>query len=170
MRFPLVVLSAGLLVAGASCTEADSAGGFGKAEVKDPGVHVKPDENAPPPPPDFTKALKVSPKYADGQLVVSVALEPGFHAYAPGEEIGKPVNLAVKAANGWKAEGEVDKPQGATKDLGELGKSQVLEGTFALKQKVAGGTGDVECDLEIQICTDTTCDRPRKHPLKVPTS
>jgi hypothetical protein len=170
MRFPLAVVCAGVVFAGASCTESGESGGFGKPAVKDPGVNVKPEKNPEKGPPDFAGALTLSPKYEGDKVVVSVALKPGFHAYAPGEEIGKPVGLTIKGANGWKGDGEVEKPTGKTKDLGELGKSQVLEGTFALSQKVSGGSGDVECDLEIQICTDNSCDRPRKHALKVPTS
>jgi hypothetical protein len=168
MRFPMILTSCALLALAVSCTEGAEAGGFGKAEVKDPGVHNKPTSDKRPEAPDFANAMQMQPKVENGQLTVSVALKDGYHAYAPGEETGKPVGLVVKEANGWKTEGELEVPAGKTKDLGELGKSQVLEGAFELKQKVTGGTGEVEGELAIQICTDAACDRPRKHPFKAP--
>lgn len=167
MRFPLILSSSVLLLL-AACTEGGDAGGFGKPEVKDPGVHNKPTDDKRPEAPDFQNAMQMQPKVEGDQLTVSVALKEGYHAYAPGEETGKPVALTVKEANGWKAEGDAVLPEGKTKDLGELGKSQVLEGTFSLKQKVKGGDGEVEGELAIQICTDAACDRPRKHAFKAP--
>lgn len=169
MRFPaaFAVVSVLALVA-AGCEE--SQGGFGKAQVKDPGVHVKETTQKPDAPPDFASAMTMKPAYQDGTLVVTVALKPGFHAYAPGEEIGKPVNLVVKEQNGWKTEGALDIPEGKTKDLGELGISKVLEGTFPVKAKVSGGSGAVAGELEIQVCTDSACDRPRKHAFEAPTT
>lgn len=171
-RFALCTLALPVLVL-AGCEE--SQGGFGKAEVKDPGVNVKESKTAPDAPPDFEGAMKMQPSYVkggegDGELVVTVQLKPGFHAYAPGEEIGKPVNLVVKDANGWQVEGAPVVPAGKTKDLGELGKSQVLEGSFPLKAKVKGGAGAIAGELEIQVCTDNACDRPRKHGFEAPTS
>ncbi len=169
MRFPAAVFAVSalsLVVAG--CQE--SQGGFGKADVKDPGVHVKEDAKQPAAPPDFQGAMTMKPAYQDGELVVTVQLKPGFHAYAPGEEIGKPVNLVVKDANGWKLDGAPVVPAGKTKDLGELGKSQVLEGSFPLKARVTGGDGAISGEVEIQVCTDSACDRPRKHPFEAPTA
>lgn len=167
MRFPLVVLSSFSLLALAGCEE--SQGGFGKADVKDPGVNVKATAEPGDAPPDFLGAVRLSPSYKGGELVVNVALKSGFHAYAPGETIGKPVSLAVTEAGGWQAE-DITVPEGKTKDLGELGKSQVLEGTFPLKAKVSGGEGELGAVVDIQVCTENACDRPRKHELKVPTT
>jgi DsbC/DsbD-like thiol-disulfide interchange protein len=167
MRFPLFVLAGLSLVVLAGCQE--SQGGFGKADIQDPGVNVKATAQPGDAPPDFQGALRMSPSYEGGELVVSVALKPGFHAYAPGESIGKPVALAVKEEGGWQAE-SVLVPEGKTKDLGELGKSQVLEGTFPLKAKVTGGEGALKAVVDIQVCTENACDRPRKHELSVPTT
>jgi hypothetical protein len=166
MRFRAAFAAVFVLVLVAGCEE--SQGGFGKADVKDPGVHVKETKQKPDAPPDFAGAMTMKPAYKDGELVVTVALKPGFHAYAPGEEIGKPVSLVVKEQNGWKLEGAPEIPAGETKDLGELGTSKVLEGTFPVKAKVTGGNGALAGELEIQVCTDNACDRPRKHPFEAP--
>jgi DsbC/DsbD-like thiol-disulfide interchange protein len=168
MRFPLLTLTGSLLLLLlGGCQE--SQGGFGKAAIQDPGVNVKATSTPGDAPPDFAGALRISPSYEAGELVVSVALRPGFHAYAPGESIGKPVALAVTDQGGWKAE-SVLVPEGKTKDLGELGKSQVLEGSFPLKAKVSGGGGALKAVVDIQVCTENACDRPRKHELSVPTT
>lgn len=148
----------------------ESQGGFGKPAIKDPGINVKESKQKPDAPPDFASAMTMRPSYVNGELVVTVALKPGFHAYAPGEEIGRPVNLVVKEENGWKPEGAPEIPAGKTKDLGELGISKVLEGTFPVKAKVSGGTGAIAGELEIQVCTADACDRPRKHAFNTPTS
>lgn len=165
MRFRASLLALPIFaLAAAGCQE--SAGGFGEADVKEPGINVKETKAPPDAPPDFQSAMALQPAFQDGELVVHVKLKPGFHAYAPGEEIGKPVKLVVTDANGWKVEGTPEVPAGKTKDLGELGKSQVLEGTFPLKAKVSGGEGEIAGEVEIQVCTDNACDRPRKHAFK----
>lgn len=170
MRSLLLALSALLLVVVAACEEPQ--GSFGKAEVKDPGVHVKPVEDNPDAVPDFASAFTLAPAYdaKSGQLVVTLRFKKGYHAYAPGEEVGKPISLAVAEANGWKVDGSVDIPAGKEKDLGELGKSFVLEGEVPIKAKLTGGSGDVEGQVTVQVCTDKACDRPRPHAFKVPTS
>ena len=170
MRLLVLISSLLLVLVSAACSEggADSAGGFGKAEVKNPGVNVKQAKEPVQELPDFATAMKLTPKMEGGKLTVQVALKDGYHAYAQGEEIGKPVAVSVKETGGWKADGAPELPTGKTKDLGELGKSQVLEGTFVLAQKCVGGTGELEGELEIQICTDNACDRPRKHAFKAP--
>lgn len=170
MRALLLSLSALLVVALAACEE--PKGGFGKAEVKNPGVHVKEVKDNPDAAPDFKNAFTVSPAYdaENGQLVVTLRFKEGFHAYGPGEEVGKPVSLAVAPTNGWKVDGAVEIPAGKEKDLGELGKSFVLEGEVPIKAKVTGGSGEVEGSVTVQVCTDKACDRPRPHPFKVPTT
>lgn len=170
LRLPCPLLSVLALVIslGGACQE--SHGGFGDADIKDPGVHVKPTEDKAASPPDFAGALRLTSSLQGESLRVEVSLRPGFHAYAPGEEIGRPVSLVVKPDNGWQLEGAPVVPAGKTKDLGELGKSQVLEGDFAVTATLRGGSGAVRGDLEIQICTDNACDRPRKQPFEVPAS
>jgi hypothetical protein len=177
MKFRFVAfflpLSLGLMAA--SCQE--SAGGFRGADKSEADkTHVKtPEEKGQQvaeAPPDFTTAMTMAQKYdaTTGELVVTLSLKDGFHAYAPGEEIGKPVRMSVAEAGGWKVEGDVKMPAGKTKDLGELGKSQVLEGAIPVSALVKGGSGEIQGEVEVQICTDNACDRPRKHAFKVPTS
>ena len=170
MRFVLLSLSAFLLLVLAACEE--PKGGFGKPEVKDPGIHVKPVKENPDAVPDFGNAFTMEPRYrADSsELVVTLRFVEGYHAYGPGEEVGKPVSLKVSEANGWKLDGDVQMPAGKEKDLGELGKSFVLEGEVPLTAKVKEGSGDIEGTVTVQVCTDKACDRPRPHAFKVPTS
>jgi hypothetical protein len=150
---------------GAACEK--DAGGFGDAKpVKNDGTIGKP---APPPsqPPDFANALTLEPRYADGKLTVVMKLKPGYHAYAPGEEIGKPVSMSVEPP--WAAEG-VTVPAGTKKDLGDLGTSMILEGDVPLTAVVTGGSGEIKGTVEAQVCTDKACDRPKKHTFSVPTT
>jgi hypothetical protein len=145
-------------------------GGFRGADIKDPGVHVKPAKDKGPP--NFIGAMRLSPSFdaASGQLTVNVEIREGFHAYAPGSEIGVPVGMTVKADNAWKVEGEVNVPKGEKKSLGTLGTDFVLEGKIPVTAKVSGGTGEIVGDVKVQVCTKNACDRPRTHGFRVPTS
>lgn len=147
-------------------------GGFGKADVKDPGVHVKPVTQNPDAAPDFSTAVAVLPRYdaASGMLTVTLALKPGFHAYGPGEEVGRPVSLRMIEQGGWRMEGAPQIPTGTEKDLGDLGKSFVLEGEVPVQVKMSGGTGPIAGELTVQVCTDQACDRPQTHRFEAPTS
>ena len=151
----------------------DEGGGFDEGKkVKDDGTIGKkpnPAEAAP----DFANAMELLPTYdkASGKLTVTVKLRPGYHAYAPGEEIGKPLALTVdESKGGWKLEGAVQVPAGQKKDMGALGNSMILEGNIDLTAVVKGGSGDIEGKLDAQVCTDKACDRPKSHALKVPTA
>lgn len=160
------------LVTLVGCKEAK--GGFGEAKPENPGVRVKPqaaprdDDKVP----DFKGALKVTPRFDTAQktLTVQLAIQPGFHAYAPGEEIGKPVTLSVDPSSGWALDGDVVIPAGKEKDLGELGKSLILEGTVSIRAKVKGAGAKVAGSVTVQICTDNACDRPRQHAFELPAS
>jgi Disulphide bond corrector protein DsbC len=171
-RISALVLSAPLLLALTACPKDGDTGGFGDAKptVND-GMVRKPAEPTQGPP-DFANALAVTPAFdkASGKLTVSLDIKPGFHAYAPGEEVGKPVELKVDAANGWMIDGAVTIPQGVTKDLGELGKSVILEGKVDLGAVVKGGTGELAGTVTVQVCTDKACDRPKPHAFRVPTA
>lgn len=152
---------------------AEPQGGFGDGKpVKDDGTVVKPSA-MPEAPPDFANALEITPAFdkGTGKLTLTLKLKPGYHAYAPGEAIGKPVALSVdESKGGWKVEGAVNVPAGTKKDLGALGTSMILEGNVGLSAVVKGGSGDVEGKVEAQVCTDKACDRPKSHPFKVPTA
>lgn len=164
-RHTLVPLSF-VLASTFACEEAQ--GDFGKAEVKNPGVRVKETQEAPVLLPDFEHAFTLTPSFDDAsqKLRVSLRFEEGYHAYAPGEEVGKPISLRIEDANGWKAQ-DIQIPKGREKDLGDLGKSFVLEGTVELEAQLMGGTGDIEGTVTVQVCTDKACDRPRPHRFRV---
>ena len=159
-----------LAVAVAGCTDAATDDGFGKAKpVKDDGMVTKP-MAVPEAPPDWGSALTVVPAYdqANQSLLVLLKIKPGFHAYGPGEEVSKPVALTVTPTNGWAVAGAVDIPAGQKKDLGALGTSVILEGDVPVKAKLTPGNGAIEGVVEVQVCTDKACDRPRKHPFTIP--
>ena len=167
---PLAVVAAVLSVA--ACPK-DEGGGFGEGKkvVDDGTIGKKP--NPADAAPDFANAMEMVPAFdkASGKLTVTIKLRPGYHAYAPGEEVGKPVALSVdESKGGWKVEGAVHVPAGQKKDLGALGTSVILEGNIDVTATVKGGSGDLEGKLETQVCTDKACYRPRAHPFKVPTA
>jgi hypothetical protein len=158
----------GALISMAGCEE--DKGSFGDTAPETPGVRVKATKPEPKnEAPDFASALSMTSSYdkAAGQVLVELKIGEGFHAYAPGEEVGIPVVLDVAADGNWKAEGESEMPAGKIKDLGELGKSLILEGAVPIRRKVTGGTGDIKGHVRVQICTKKACDRPRKHPFQV---
>ena len=148
----------------------DPGGQFGTAKpVVDKGTLVGP-TTAPAAPPNFEAALIVVPAYdaAKQHLTVVLKIADGFHAYAAGEEVGKPVNLLVDAANGWAMDGAAEIPAGTKKDLGALGVSVILEHEVVLGAKLKGGPGALSGIVEAQVCTDKACDRPRRHPWTIP--
>ena len=164
----VMVAGLGLLLGMIGCEE--DKGSFGDAPPEKPGVRVK--EAKPEPKndvPDFANALSIASSYdkASEQILVELKIGEGFHAYAPGEEVGIPVVLDVATDGNWKAVGESEMPAGKIKDLGELGKSLILEGAVQIRTKVAGGTGDIKGHVKVQICTKKACDRPRKHPFQI---
>lgn len=153
----------------AACPTKPADGDFGEAKpVTDDGIVRK--INVPPAAPDFGNAVALVSVFhkPTSQLTVTLHIKPGFHAYAPGEEVGKPVDLVVDAP--WIVGGEVTIPAGSKKDLGNLGTSMILEGDVPLSVTVKDGTGDVKGNALVQVCTDKACDRPRKHAFAVPTT
>jgi len=160
---------AGLLTFLSAC-DAPKDDGFGTPKpVKDDGMVHKP-QPLPEAPPDWASALAIAPAFnqADGTLTVTLKIKEGFHAYGPGEEVSKPVALALKDGTPWQLDGAVAIPPGKKKDLGALGTSVILEGDVVVTAKLKGGPGAVEAVLEAQVCTDKACDRPRKHPITIP--
>lgn len=120
--------------------------------------------------PDFAKAIAVTVGMADplgaqtkeATLRAQVRLEPGFHAYAPGEQTGRPLAFEVTSA-GWVLQAQ-DIPKGEEKDLGDLGRSRVLTGEVnasATVQRAGAGGGALEGRFHYQVCSETACDRPR---------
>lgn len=169
MRFALICLASLSIAVIAACEAKNPEADFGPAKpLKDDGTVRKID--APPAPPDFANALEVVPSFdkATSKVTVTLKIKPGFHAYAPGEAVGKPVELLVDAP--WTVDGAPAIPAGTKKDLGELGTSVILEGDVPLTAVVKGGSGDVKGQVAAQVCTDKACDRPKKHPFSVPTT
>lgn len=157
-------------VAVVGCTEPAADGGFGEAKpVKNDGMIGKP-QPLPEAPPDWASALAIVPAYdqATQTLTVMLKIKPGFHAYGPGEEVSKPVAMGLKEGSSWSVDGAVNIPAGVKKDLGALGTSVIVEGDVALTAKLKPGTGAIEGIVEVQVCTDKACDRPRKHPITIP--
>lgn len=163
------VLSSLVVTLGVLGCEKDE-GGFGDAVNPEPGNNVKKVED-PSVLPDFASAMTIAPAFdpATKKLVVTLDIRPGFHAYGPGEEIGKPVELTVDPASGFSVDGAVDVPAGKEKNLGDLGKSMILEGKVPLTATLTGGeaAAAVSGTVNVQICTDKACDRPRPHAFQV---
>ena|SRR5688572_22076673 len=139
---------------------------------------AKKDEPAPPPPPpieasdepDWKTAFSHAVSYDDAKkaIVVDVTIQPGFHAYTVGETIGKPMAVALDENSPFVL-GEVQYPQGTTKDL-PIGKSVIVEGKAQIVapiQKKEGAAGDATGTFKWQVCTDEACDRPRTQPFTV---
>ena len=118
----------------------------------------------------FEQAVKVGFVWdaAKSAAVAQLHLEPGFHAYGPGEKTGKPLTLELTGP-AWNVK-EVQLPPAQQKDLGELGISFVLVGDVEVRAVVAPA-GDpkapVEGRLHYQVCSETACDRPRVAPFKL---
>jgi len=169
-RVAAAVIAVATVGAVAACETPAADDGFGKPKpVKNDGMVQKP-QPLPEAPPDWASALAVAPTWDKGTetLTVQLKIKEGFHAYGPGEEVSKPVALNVTAQNGWAMSGAADIPAGTKKDLGALGTSVILEGDVAIKAKLTPGTGAIDGVVEVQVCTDKACDRPRKHPFTIP--
>ena len=117
----------------------------------------------------FSEAATLTPTFDKATQMVSVQIRiaDGFHAYAAGEKIGKPVDILIKPLNGWKANGTAILPQGKEITLKSLQKSVILDGLFTVKAKVYDGKGPVAGEVHLQVCSDDACDRPRVYPFTV---
>jgi len=121
-------------------------------------------------PVDFEKAIKLDVRWdaTRSAVVAAVHLEPGFHAYGTGEETGKPLAMEL-SSDAWTVK-EVQLPKGVTKDLGDQGKSVVLTGDVEAVMLVtpkADAKAPVAGQVRYQVCSDTSCDRPRSLPFSV---
>ncbi|HXW53081.1 MAG TPA: hypothetical protein VEL47_03135 [Myxococcota bacterium] len=118
---------------------------------------------------DFGNLYKIASSFDknSGIFSATVSLEKTLHAYALGEKTGQPVSLEISPKNGWAADGPANIPRGVVKKLGALGEATVLEGSFTISQKLKAGLGPGEALLHLQVCSDTACDRPRVHHIKL---
>lgn len=116
--------------------------------------------------PDWASAFSHTVRF-DGErsaVVVEVELKPGFHAYTVGETIGRPLKLEFAADSAYQPTGEIQYPEGETKDL-PIGKSVIVHGKAAIVAPVAvkeGSSGaEARGKFQYQVCTEEACDRPR---------
>lgn len=116
---------------------------------------------------DFTQPPAITTRIdkINSLLELTIDLPNEVHAYAPGEKIGKPIDLTISTKNGWVQRATPIIPAGEKKDLGSLGETHVLTGKITVKQKLTIGDGEGEALLYLQICTEHACDRPRIHNL-----
>lgn len=121
--------------------------------------------------PDWAAAFKHGVEWdaAQGQVVVKVQIQPGFHAYTVGETVGKPMALELAEDSAYALAGEVQYPAGVTKDL-PIGKSVIVEGNAEIRAPAKLKTeakGQVKGNFRYQVCTDESCDRPRTAPFEL---
>lgn len=116
---------------------------------------------------DFAKLFSINSHYDANKkmLLIKIDLKDGVHAYALGEEIGKPVDFKVLPKNSWSADGPLNRPNGKINDLSGI-KSVTLEKSFTLSQKLKMGHDEGAGILYLQVCTKDICDRPREHIIK----
>ncbi len=154
----------GLLLSG--CNKAAEGSAVPEKPVEKTIVEKKEPQKPAEAAPDFENAVQLTSRYdkEKGHLVAAVSLEEGYHAYAPGTELGVPVSMTISNENGWGLVGDIQIPKGEVKDLA-VGVSNVIEGNFEMSAAIKGGQGDIVGEAKIQVCTEKVCDRPRKYPI-----
>lgn len=128
-------------------------------------------------PVDFAKAIDIAARYDAGAkaVVVSIAIAPGFHAYAEGETVGKPLKLVI--APGSPVELKDPRYPSGTQKMLPIGRSMVVEGKAEIVAPVVlKGTAEpppagtaIKAQLSYQVCKETACDRPRTLDLELST-
>lgn len=121
--------------------------------------------------PDWKKAFshKVRFDAARKAVVVDVQIQPGFHAYAPGESTGKPLLVTIDEGGDFVGNGTIQYPKGKEKNL-PIGRSVIVEGAAEIVAPVkpkAEAPGKAKGKFRYQVCTDSACDRPRTIPFEV---
>ncbi|MBH1988742.1 MAG: hypothetical protein I8H75_03245 [Myxococcaceae bacterium] len=91
------------------------------------------------------------------ELKVLVTLPSGLHAYAPGERIGKSIELEIRAHNGWKLRSKPKLPAGD--------KNHLLSGQFEILAQITAGQGPLSGVLRMQTCSHSSCGRPHEYPF-----
>src|SRR5262249_51315845 len=117
--------------------------------------------------PNFEAAFQHKERWdpAKKALVVELTIAPGFHAYTTGEATGKPLAVELAPDSDLVANGAIEYPKGAIKDL-PIGRSVIVEGSAeivapAVLKEGAGSPPKLRGTLRYQICTEKSCDRPR---------
>ncbi|MFO0722340.1 MAG: protein-disulfide reductase DsbD family protein [Myxococcota bacterium] len=127
---------------------------------------------------DFAAAIELHPRYdaAAHAIVVEVSIAPGFHAYAEGETVGRPLKLEVAGAEPIELSGAPRYPAGREKML-PIGRSMVVEGKSEIVAPIVKrGTTEApsagtpfKANLSYQVCKETACDRPRTLEIQLST-
>ena len=161
----LVVITAWIA---ASCQERDD-------DARDDAKRSRPrpTELMQPAQPNWGAAFKYAARWdsARESAVVDVTIAPGFHAYAEGETVGKPLALEPKPDSPLKLAGPVSMPKGVVKEL-PIGRSVIVEGSAEIVAPIADPAPGkaLEATFRYQVCTPDACDRPRSVDLSVPAS
>lgn len=118
---------------------------------------------------DFDNAVAVDARYdaAHSSLIVHLRLQPGYHVYALGELVGRPLDIVILPQGGWSMQGPVHLPAGRKKKFGDE-TSMLLEGEVAISVALRPGQGPIHAVLKLHLCADGACDRPRDYPVVVP--
>lgn len=107
---------------------------------------------------DWDGALTVSAVARPGGLDLTLRIADGFHVYGTREENARPIGLRLDGHPGLP----VSLPEGQRKDLGDaLGEAWVLTGTQVLRLDLAELPPTAAGELDVQLCTDSACSRPR---------
>lgn len=93
------------------------------------------------------------------ELAIKVKLPEGMHAYAPGEPVGRPIELLIHPTNNWVLASPPLLPTGNTKHL--------LDKDFEIKAKLKNGQGPVSGVFKMQLCSDHSCERPQDYAFEV---
>lgn len=117
---------------------------------------------------DFANSFAVETRYdkAEQTLTVLLRLQPGYHAYAPGEKVGVPLDVVIQSQDGWRVRQPPQIPPGQKKDLGELGTSLVLTGDVPVVvrlEKRKADAGPIEGIVKVHVCADGACGFPQEH-------
>jgi len=122
---------------------------------------------------DWKSAFKHAERWdpARRAVVVDIELMPGFHAYAAGETVGKPLRVELAEDSELQIAGELVYPKGEAREL-PLGRSVIVEGRAEIVAPVAAKDGQLEGKsargrLHYQVCTESACDRPRTASFEV---
>lgn len=116
---------------------------------------------------NFEEHFQINHKLNEDELKIEISLDEGFHAYGPGETVGRPISLTVLPDNGWLGLEPFRLPVAKVKIIPGLGKSVVYENSVNISQKISPGPKNGKAILLMQVCTDDLCDRPREHELQL---
>ncbi len=118
----------------------------------------EPEPTEQPAEPDWEHAYSFEVSRQATRLLIEISVAPGFHLYGAREEISRPLVATIDQL----PELQIPIPAGERKVLSEhLGAAWVLEGELTLQAPLpADAPSPLSGQLEVQVCTDTTCTAP----------